>query len=52
MGINRLLGFKKMIMALTVKDYTKAAIEALDSRWATQVGGRAQDVALMIRDGK
>ena len=51
MGIARLLGFKKMIMALTVKDYTKAAMEALDSKWAGQVGQRAKDVALMMRQG-
>lgn len=51
MGIGRLLGFKKMIVALTVKDYTKAAIEALDSKWAGQVGQRAKDVALMMRQG-
>lgn len=50
-GIGRLLGFKKMIMALVSKDYTKAAIEALDSKWAAQVGQRAKDVALMIRQG-
>lgn len=50
-GINRLLGFKRMITALIVKDYTKAAIEALDSKWATQVGQRAKDIALMIRQG-
>lgn len=51
MGIGRLLGFKKMIMALTAKDYTKAAMEALDSKWASQVGQRAKDVALMMRQG-
>jgi lysozyme len=49
LGIGRLLGFKKMIAALTVNDYTNAAIEALDSKWASQVGERAKDVALMIR---
>ena len=51
LGIARLLGFRKMIMALTAKDYTKAAIEALDSKWANQVGQRAKDVALMIKQG-
>ncbi len=51
LGIGRLLGFRKMIMALTVKDYTNAALEALDSKWATQVGQRAKDIALMIRQG-
>lgn len=52
LGISRLLGFKRMIIALDNKNYTKAAIEALDSKWATQVGQRAKDVALMIREGK
>lgn len=49
LGIGRLLGFKKMIRALTVKDYTQAAIEALDSKWAKQVPNRAKDIALMMR---
>ena len=51
LGIHRLLGFKKMIMALIEKDYTTAAMEALDSKWAIQVGQRAKDIALMIRQG-
>lgn len=51
LGIGKLLGFRKMIIALTTKDYTTAAIEALDSKWATQVGQRAKDVAVMIRQG-
>lgn len=51
LGIDRLLGFRKMIMALTAKDYTNAAREALDSKWATQVGDRAKQVALMMRQG-
>jgi len=52
MGINRLVCFTKMIAALNRFDYTTAAKEALDSKWATQVGQRAKDVALMIREGK
>lgn len=51
LGIGKLLGFKKMIAALQEKNYTQAAIEALDSKWATQVKTRAQDVALLIREG-
>ncbi len=51
LGIHRLLGFSKMITALLSKDYTTAAIEALDSKWAQQVGQRAKDVAVMIRQG-
>jgi lysozyme len=50
LGLHRLLGFTKMIKALQEKNYGKAAQEALDSRWAKQVGDRAKDVALMIRE--
>lgn len=52
MGISRLVCFTKMIAALNKNDYTTAAKEALDSLWAKQVGQRAKDVALMIREGK
>ncbi len=51
LGINKLLGFKRMIEAIENNDYTKAAFEALNSKWAKQVGDRAKDVALMIRQG-
>lgn len=51
MGIRRLLTFKKMIAAIESRDYTKASMEALNSLWAEQVGQRAKDVALMIRQG-
>jgi lysozyme len=50
LGLHRLLGFTKMIQALQEKNYSKAAQESLDSRWAKQVGDRAKDVALMIRE--
>lgn len=52
MGIKKLLTFNKMITAIINQDYTKAAMEALNSKWATQVGTRATDVALMIREAK
>ncbi|MGE4118933.1 MAG: lysozyme [Candidatus Nitrosocosmicus sp.] len=52
LGINRLLKFKKMILALSASHFHQAANEALDSLWAKQVGQRAKDVANMIRDGK
>lgn len=51
LGIRKLLTFKKMIAALITQDYTLAAQEALNSLWAIQVGDRAKDVALMIRQG-
>jgi lysozyme len=50
LGIGGLLKFKRMIKAIEEKNYTKAALEALDSKWAKQVGSRAKDVALMIRE--
>lgn len=52
LGITRLKGFKRMIAALENKNYALAAKEALNSKWATQVGQRAKDVALMIREAK
>lgn len=52
MGLSRLLGFKKMIAAIIERDYTKAAMEVMDSKWAKQVGDRAKDVALMMREGE
>ena len=52
LGIGKLQGFKRMILALRVKDYTLAALEALDSRWSNQVHKRANDIAVMIRAGK
>ncbi len=50
LGITKFLGFKKMIAAIIDRNYTLAAIEALDSLWAKQVGQRAKDIALMIRE--
>lgn len=52
LGLTRLLGFKRMIAALKIGDYRKAACEALDSKWARQVGLRAYDVADVIRAGQ
>lgn len=36
LGIKRLLGFKKMLVAMEKSDFVNAAVEALDSRWAEQ----------------
>ncbi len=52
LGIEKLLKFTHMINALIAKNYTLAAQEALDSLWATQVGQRAKDIAVMLREGK
>lgn len=52
LGLPKLKGFKRMIEALKVKNYTLAAQEALNSKWASQVGNRAKDIAVMLREGK
>ena len=50
LGLTRLLKFERMIKALEDRNFTLAAKECLDSKWAEQVGDRAKDVALMIRN--
>lgn len=52
LGITRLLGFKNALARMGEGRYQEAADEFLDSRWATQVGSRALDVAEMIRTGR
>ena len=51
LGLTRFMGFKKMLTALERKDYETAAIEAINSRWAKQVGARAERDAKMIKEG-
>lgn len=51
MGYPRLSLFRNMLHALESGDYERAADEALDSRWARQVGARADRIATMIREG-
>ena len=41
LGHPRLSNFKKFLAALEEGDYEKAAVEMMDSRWASQVGDRA-----------
>lgn len=52
MGVGGLLSFKRMIYALTLKDYVTAQKEALDSRWAKQTPLRAKRVAEQIGAGR
>jgi lysozyme len=51
LGMTRLLGFKNALTAMSVGDYDTAADEFMDSRWAKQVGRRAEEVCTMIRTG-
>jgi len=51
LGIGGLGTFKNMLAALILGDYKRAADEALDSKWAKQVGDRAIRIANLIRGG-
>lgn len=51
LGWPRLSQFRKMLAALQAEDWDEAANQALDSRWANQVGDRADRVAELIRNG-
>jgi lysozyme len=50
MGTTRFLGFAKMLDAIDKDDFKLAAQEALDSKWASQVGPRAIRIARLFED--
>lgn len=52
MGITRMMTFKKMLAALGRGDYEKAVVEMLDSKWAKQVGKRAEKLAKIMKTGE
>lgn len=52
LGFGGLLKFRKMLDALRNKDYKLAAREMLDSKWATQVKGRAIELARVMETGR
>lgn len=52
LGLTRLMGFKLAMAAMAEANYEKAAYEFYDSRWAKQVGSRADEVCHMIRTGQ
>lgn len=51
MGYTRLAGFKKMIAAVQAGNWREAASQMLDSKWADQVGDRADRLADAMRKG-
>ena len=51
LGIAGLRTFKRFLAAVESGDYHTAAADMLESRWARQVGKRAQTLAWMMRDG-
>lgn len=52
LGLRRLTLFRRMWNALDEGDYRTAAVEMLDSKWATQVGPRAKRLAYMMEIGE
>lgn len=52
LGINGLLSFKRTLAHIEKGDYEAAAIEMLDSRWADQVGQRADRLSEMMLTGE
>lgn len=51
MGISGLLQFKNTLQAVEQGDYELAAQGMLASKWATQVGKRAHELAELMRNG-
>ena len=51
LGFAGFLKFTRMIYALESRDFKTAAREMLDSKWATQVGSRADELAEIIKTG-
>jgi len=52
LGVHGLLAFDRMLDAMKDGNFKLAAIEMLDSKWAGQVKGRADQLASMMRDGE
>jgi lysozyme len=52
MGGPRFQGFFKMRRAIEEEDFVEAAAQMMDSKWATQVGHRARELAMMMETGK
>ena len=52
LGIGGLLGFKNTLATIKAGDFQKASRMMLDSKWANQVGFRADRLATMMATGK
>lgn len=51
LGMTRYRGFGQTIAAIKEKNYERASMQMLASRWAAQVGSRAVRLARMMKDG-
>lgn len=52
LGYNRLAGFKKMIEAVQMEDFDKAALEMINSRWYVQVKTRGTELVRRMKSNK
>ena len=52
LGMGGLLGFKKTLALVQERNYEQASVEMLDSKWADQVGARAQRLSVQMRTGE
>ena len=52
LGRARLRSFRHMLRAVRRREYSRAAHEMLDSKWARQVGNRATELAEQMRTGR
>lgn len=51
LGFARLSGFKRFLAAVGASEFAEASVEMLDSKWAQQVGARAQRLSKAMRTG-
>ncbi|PCJ26473.1 MAG: hypothetical protein COA94_05030 [Rickettsiales bacterium] len=51
LGLSGLLKFRRMLAAMEVRDFDKAAIEMENSRWFNQVGNRSKRLQKMMITG-
>ena len=51
-GLPRVLGFRKMLAALSNGDYAEAARQMLDSKWHKDVGNRADRLAWRMENDR
>ncbi len=52
MGVGGLLQFKNFLAAMQQGNWTEARDQMLDSKWAEQVGSRAQRLAIQVETGQ
>ena len=52
LGISGLLSFKRTLAAIRGREFTRASVMMLDSRWARQVGQRAKRLSQMMNTGQ